>query len=252
MTYPALVKAEKLVRAGDIVGAEAALVSLVESEGDQALIVALDEFPSKDLLAVLRDYDSSKESVVNLLVSPEQFARAIVLERRYGENNHQRLHGMINSVIFRADADPGEFLAAIGEVDGGTDVLADYLWERVENIEHFFRTGTFDFFGEGDEALMEMDDDERLEALFDADGYRPFLNHSEVSDHDWMEVTWLLRCQFPELFREVLLILRARVSADARRQLLDDLIAGRVELSAAIPSAEPPARPLDSEDESAL
>ncbi|HNH25362.1 MAG TPA: hypothetical protein PK261_10260, partial [Accumulibacter sp.] len=131
MTYPALVKAEKLVRAGDIVGAEAALVSLVESEGDQALIVALDEFPSKDLLAVLRDYDSSKESVVNLLVSPEQFARAIVLERRYGENNHQRLHGMINSVIFRADADPGEFLAAIGEVDGGTDVLADYLWERV-------------------------------------------------------------------------------------------------------------------------
>ncbi len=247
MSHPALLRAEKLVRAGDIVGAEAALVSLVESEGDQALVVALDDFPAKDLLAVLRDYDSSKESVVNLLVSPEQFARAIVLERRYGENNHQRLHGMINSVIFRADSEPSEFLAAIGEVDGGNDVLADYLSERVDNLEHFFRTGTFDFFGEGDEALLGMSDDERLEALFDAEAYRPFLNHSEVNDHDWMEVAWLLRCQHPELFREVLLILRARARADERAQLLEELLSGSGRIGGTAPAG-----PADPEEESAL
>jgi hypothetical protein len=85
MNHPVLLKAEKLIRVGDIVGAEAALVSLVESEGDDALVVALDDFPAKDLLAVLRDFDSSRESVVNLLVSPEKFARAIVLEQRYGD-----------------------------------------------------------------------------------------------------------------------------------------------------------------------
>jgi hypothetical protein len=27
-------------------------------------------------------------------------------------------------------------------------VLADYLAERAENVEHFFRTGTFDLFAD--------------------------------------------------------------------------------------------------------
>jgi hypothetical protein len=146
MSHPVLVKAGRLIQVGDIVGAEAALSSLVESDGDDALVVALDDFPAKDLLAVLRDFDSSRESVVNLLVSPEQFARAIVLERRYGDQSHERLHGMINSVVFRAGSDPGEFIEAIGEIEGGCEVLADYLCERGENIEHFFKTATFDFF----------------------------------------------------------------------------------------------------------
>ncbi|HMV07027.1 MAG TPA: hypothetical protein PKA30_15960, partial [Accumulibacter sp.] len=82
MNHPVVVKAARLIHAGDIVGAETALASLVETDGDQALVVAMDELPAKDLLAVLRDFDASRESVVNLLVSPEQFARAVVLERR--------------------------------------------------------------------------------------------------------------------------------------------------------------------------
>ena len=213
MSHPVLAKAANLIRVGDIVGAEAALVALVESEGDEALVVALDDFPAKDLLAVLRDFDASRESVVNLLVSPEQFARAIVLERRYGDSGHERLYGMINSVLFRVGSDPAEFIEAIGELEGGCEVLADYFCERVENIEYFFRNGTFDFFGETDESAAEMSDDERLDALSDADAARPFLSHSEVDDHDWMELAWMLRYQHPEIFRDVLLILRARARA---------------------------------------
>ena len=213
MSHPVLAKAANLIRVGDIVGAEAALVALVESEGDEALVVALDDFPAKDLLAVLRDFDASRESVVNLLVSPEQFARAIVLERRYGDSGHERLHGMINSVLFRVGSDPAEFIEAIGELEGGCEVLADYFCERAENIEYFFRNGTFDFFGEADESAAEMSDDERLDALSDADADRPFLSHSEVDDHDWMELAWMLRYQHPEIFRDVLLILRARARA---------------------------------------
>ncbi len=213
MSHPVLAKAAHLIRVGDIVGAEAALVALVESEGDEALVVALDDFPAKDLLAVLRDFDASRESVVNLLVSPAQFARAIVLERRYGDAGHERLHGMINSVLFRVGSDPGEFIDAIGELEGGCEVLADYFCERAENIEYFFRSGTFDFFGEADESAAEMSDEERLDALSDADADRPFLSHSEVDDHDWMELAWMLRYQHPEIFRDVLLILRARARA---------------------------------------
>ena len=49
MSHPVLVRAEKLIRVGDIVGAEAAPASLVDSDGDSALVVALDDFPAKGL-----------------------------------------------------------------------------------------------------------------------------------------------------------------------------------------------------------
>ncbi|EXI78554.1 MAG: hypothetical protein AW10_02906 [Candidatus Accumulibacter appositus] len=243
MSHPVLVRAEKLIRVGDIVGAEAALASLVDSDGDGALIVALDDFAAKDLLAVLRDFDSSKESVVSLLVLPEQFARAIVLERRYGDASHERLQAIINSVIFRADSDPGEFLEAIAAVDGGCDALADYLSDRAEIVEHFFKTGTFGYFDDIDEATAELNDDERLDELSDPEANRPFLSHSEVGDQDWMELTWLLRYEHPEIFRDVLLILRARARAE-EPQLASDEAANR-----ANEQRRPPGEP---EEESAL
>ncbi|MCB1968701.1 MAG: hypothetical protein KDI64_22300, partial [Candidatus Accumulibacter sp.] len=80
-------------------------------------------------------------------------------------------------------------------------------------VEHFFKTGTFGFFDDVDESTAELDDEERLDELSDPDANRPFLSHSEVSDQDWMELTWTLRYQHPEVFRDVLLILRARARA---------------------------------------
>ncbi|MBP9803642.1 MAG: hypothetical protein KBE22_01895 [Candidatus Accumulibacter sp.] len=238
MSYPVLATAAQLIRVGDIVGAEAALASLVETDGDQALVVALDEFPAKDLLAVLRDFDSSRESVVNLLVSPAQFARAIVLERRYGDS-HERLHGMINAVVFRIGSDPGEFIEAIADLEDGCEVLADYLGERSESVEHFFQTGSFDFFADADESTDDLTDEERLDALSDQDLNRASLSHSEVDDHDWMELTWTLRYQHPEIFRDVLLILRARARAE--------------EAAVAAPASPAAGRPpADPEEESAL
>ena len=73
-------KTQSLIAAGDIVGAEAALVALADDEGDAALMVVLEQLPPKDVLAVIREYDNSKESVVGLLVTPAQFARAVVIE----------------------------------------------------------------------------------------------------------------------------------------------------------------------------
>ena len=56
-----ITKTQALIAAGDIVGAEHALVELADAEGDQALMVILEQLPPKDILAVMREYDNSKE-----------------------------------------------------------------------------------------------------------------------------------------------------------------------------------------------
>jgi hypothetical protein len=95
------------------VGAESALAELADTEGDNALMVVLDQLAPKDMLAVMREYDDSKASVVNLLVTPEQFARAMVLEKQYKDLTHTHLRNMVNAVMFRDDADPVEFLTRL-------------------------------------------------------------------------------------------------------------------------------------------
>ncbi len=82
MKHPVVIESLQLILAGDIEGAERALVAIAEEEGDHALVAVLDQMPPKDLLAVMREFDSSKESLVNMVVTPEQFARAIVLEKK--------------------------------------------------------------------------------------------------------------------------------------------------------------------------
>jgi hypothetical protein len=73
-------------------------------------------------------------------------------------------------------------------------------------------------FAEADESADDLSDEERLDTLTDT-AEHPVLSHSEVNDQDWMELVWTLRYQQPEIFREVLLILRARASAEAHPAL---------------------------------
>lgn len=210
MNVPALIEAQSLVKAGDIAGAEYALANLAETEGDKALVLALDQFPAKDLLAIIREYDASKESLVNLLVTPQQFAQAVILEKRYNDPTHEQLRGMINSVIFREGADPAEFLYEIAEVEGGYDVLVDYLSDRTQMVEHFYRYATFDLYEYGDEVKTQAIDDDLLNLTSETETRASPMDMANVVDHDWMEVTYLLRYELPEIFREVLLKLRAR------------------------------------------
>ncbi|MDB5772243.1 MAG: hypothetical protein V7606_4597 [Burkholderiales bacterium] len=192
MTNAIVVKAASLIRAGDIHAAEYALVSLVETEGDHALVAVLEEMPPKDLLAVIREYDTSKESVVNLLVTPEQFARAVVMEKLYGDRTHAHLRGMINSVIFRDEDQTGEFIEAIGNIDGGCEALIDYLSDRDEEIVHFATYGTFNphHTEEGDE-----------------------IDRSEASDRDWKELIWLLKHEHADMFEQIWPTLKAMMLA---------------------------------------
>ena len=207
MNHLALItQTTSLIAAGDIVGAEAALADLADTEGDGALMVVLDQLAPKDILAVMREYDESKASVVNMLVTPEQFARAMVLEKQYKDLTHTHLRSMVNAVIFRDDADPVEFLNAIGDLEGGSEALANYFAEKWSRVEAFARTGHFDTF-EDDGAMLS---DEELRASAHV---RAHITQEEVADSDWMELAWLLRYECRDLFIEMLLVLRAKARA---------------------------------------
>lgn len=205
--HPAVIKASALVHAGDIPAAEAALTALVDTEGDHALVAVLDELPPKDLIAILREYDAAKPSVINLVVTPAQFAEAVILERKYAERSHDRLRGMINSVLFRDDVDPDEYIAALAEKDLGLEVLADYLDDRHEAVAIF-----------KDFARFNPDEDERPPREEDADDSRDDqfelprggATLDEVRDGDWMELVWRLAHNHPDEFFHVYRILMAR------------------------------------------
>lgn len=247
MSHLALItKTQSLIAAGDIVGAEYALAELADTEGDHALMEVLEQLPPKDILAVIREYDDSKNSVVNLLVTPEQFARALVLEKQYKDLTHSHLRGMVNAVIFRSDAEPLEFLEAIGNIEGGSEALANYFAEKWSRIEAFARTGHFDT--SEDDGAMLSDEELRASAYV-----RAHITQDEVADSDWMELAWLLRYECRDLFIEMLLVLRAKARAhdlglDEEELPEDD---GKVETSDTDRGKATPAA-RDSDEESAI
>jgi hypothetical protein len=199
-------KTRSLIAAGDIAAAEAALADLADTEGDGALMVVLEQLQPKDILAVIREYDNSKDSVINLLVTPAQFARAVVIEKQYKDLTRTHLRGMMNAVIFREAGDPIEFLTAIGDLEGGSEALADYFSEKWSRIEAFARTGLFDTVEDDGEIVSEA-------TLRGATYARARIERDEVADQDWMELAWILRYELPDLFIEMLLVLRAKARA---------------------------------------
>ena len=201
-----IAKTQSLIASGDIVGAESALMELADAEGDKALMVVLAQLPPKDILAVIREYDNSRESVINLLVTPAQFARAVVIEKLYKDLARTHLRGMVNSIIFREGADPVEFLTAIGELDGGSEALADYFTEKWSRVEAFARTGTFDAVEDDGEMLSET-------ALLASAYVKPRIEEDEIADQDWMQLAWILRYKCPDIFTEMVIVLRAKARA---------------------------------------
>jgi hypothetical protein len=134
------------------------------------------------------------------------FAHAVVIEKQYKDLSRTHLRGMVNSVIFREDADPVEFLTAIGDLEGGSEALADYFSEKWSRIEAFARTGTFDSVEDDGEMLSET-------ALLSSAYVPARLELDEVADQDWMQMAWLLRYECPDLFIEMVMVLRAKARA---------------------------------------
>jgi hypothetical protein len=226
MTHPVVQQTIKLILAGDVAGAEHALVAIADEEGDDALVAILDEIPPKDLLAMMREFDSSRESVINMVVSPEQFARAVILEQKYRDRTHEALRGMINAVVHANGDMAGEYLEAIGEIDGGYDTFANYFAERFEEVLHFAMTG--EFSEQMPESSMENKSitwlaekveeiDEALNLGDSISDTQPRITRAEASDGDWMETAWVLRHEHPDIFEQVIILLRDRMQRFAEQ-----------------------------------
>ena len=226
MSNALIIQASSLIQSGDIVRAEELLTALVETDGDHALVEVLDEMPPKDLLAVIREYDSSKQSILSLLITPDQFARAVVLDRLYGERSHEHLRGMFNAVIFREDADANEFIEAIAELEFGYEAIADYLSDRAEEVV-------------GTSNALDTED----------------ISRSEICDHDWKEVTWLLRHNHPDIYANVLLLLSTMLEneaiAEAELAIIDE-DEEKAEAEAKDAAAKEAKAKSDEEDDSAI
>lgn len=248
--HPVVLKSSQLILAGDIVGAEHALATIADEQGDHALVSLLDELQPKDLLAVMREFDSSKESVVNMLVTPEQFARSIILEKLYGDRTSERLRAMINAVIHRDSDTVHEYLEALADIEEGCDTLADYFADHYDEVFSFASSGSF---------VPQLDPDsdakthntwlmEKIEEIDHGLAFgnfiedtRPLLTRSEVADGDWMETAWILRYELPDAFEEVMIILRDR--AQKLLEMAD---------TASIPAAPGSENAADDEEESAI
>jgi hypothetical protein len=199
-----------MVFEGDIESAERALAVLADQEGDRALAKVIDEMPPRDVVAILREHDSARPSIVGELIAPERFVEAAVLERQYGEKGHDRLRGMVNAVLFADESRTDDFIVALGASEDGLNVLVDYLEDRHEEVERFLRNGTFNE-QEGEEIDgIPTSNLDLLDGELDATGRRDVVLLREVQDGDWRELAWRLRVEHYEVFRDVMEMLRAR------------------------------------------
>ena len=118
-----------MIHASDIAGAEKALVAVADQAADLVLVSFLDEIQPKDLLAVMREFDSSREPVVNMLVTPNSFRAPLFWERNTATTLVSE-----NAVIHREVESACEYLEIIAETKGGCAALASCFEDRYDEI----------------------------------------------------------------------------------------------------------------------
>lgn len=220
--HPAIRKVTNLVSSGDLVAAEAALVAVAEVEGDHALVAVLDALPERDLIAVLREYDSSHDTPLAALISPEKFAQIIGLESLYEDKGHDHLRGMINAVLLGNEETTDQYLAAMAETERGIFAFRDYFSDRHAELEYLAQHGRIDT----DEVEIDGYSAEHAVSLEEMvqqqDEPASGSTFSEHRDGDWIQLAWLMRHHHLEFFADVLRLLRKRVEApsDALEKLL--------------------------------
>lgn len=256
MTHPVILKTQALILAGEIEEAESSLAVIADQEGDHALVSVLDDMAPKDVLAIMREFDSSRESVVNMLISPEQFVQAIILEYQYGEpleDYVQRLRSTMNAVLFRSDASCAEVLESLAEHDEGIRVLADYFIDHYGALLSLAAHGEFQVELDLERLLAPKSvttwDPERVDELDQGleggdamELARVRVLREEAADADWMETAWVLRHEFDDVFGNLIEEIRQRLMRAHEAE----------QLAARGESAAPSDAPAQDDEESAI
>lgn len=131
MTNTQAIMVSKLVKEQNYTGAENVLAVLKKTE----LKETIEALPTKDLLAIVRNHDSSKPTVIHSVITPEQFARILALEHAiigdHTSNIATHSEGMISAIIMREDESDGhtgaDFLTAALENDDSLSEVIKYL-----------------------------------------------------------------------------------------------------------------------------
>jgi hypothetical protein len=242
MKHPVIAKVSQFVRGGDAREAETALVAVADTDGDLVLSSVIESMPPADIVAILREHDGSRASIIGQLITPEAFLKAVALEARYNDKTHDALRGMINMVIYRED-DPDQFIEVLGESEAGMFALVDYFEGRHEDLEKLFQHGTLSSASQPIITIPENDAD-----LTDTGSEKGFATPSdelhEVQDQDWKELAWRLRSDHFVLFSEILRVLRGRARAAINyRQALEAAQASEPDLEDTTSKAK-----VDSDD----
>ncbi len=258
MTHPVIRKTQELILAGEISEAEMHLAVLADQQGDRALANVLEEMAPKDVLAIMREFDSGKESVVNLVVTPEQFAQAIVLERQYGEPVEKyvpRLRSTMNAVMYRDANACSNVLEYLSEHNEGVRVLADYFIDHYDALQNLAIHGDFDADPDAERLLAPKAvttwDAERVDELdqgLDEDDVvelaKVQMSRDEAADSDWKETAWVLRHEYVDTFGLVIEEVQQRLAREAE----EAQVQAQIDRTAA--SAQGPQD--DDEEESAI
>lgn len=189
----------------------------VDMEGDEVLVIVLNDIVLKDLLVIMCGFDGLWQFVVNMVVILDQFVCVVIFEICYCDQIYVVLYGMMN-VVFYCDEDfIVEYFEVIGEIEGGYEVLVNYFGERDDELLVFVMLGEFfdDFNVECNFELwlifyFSEKIDEIDEVLYEGNLIVSFwfkVLCLEIFDWDWMEIVWVLCYEFFDIFEQIVIIL---------------------------------------------
>ena len=200
---------------GAVSDANSELEQYADKFGDNSLVEILNELPPHDLIALMRDHDVGKTSVVTVAISPESFVSAIKLEYLYGEDRWDyvfRLRNLMNGIMYRDDQTIDEVLNLLSKDSDGIRILSDYFSEYYEELLGFVREDSFKMPVEwpvNADELKELLDSQvaaarEFESFACGETVGTRITREEASDGDWMETAWVLAHEYPVMFASLL------------------------------------------------
>lgn len=200
------------IREGDVDDAERALVALADHAGDQALAAIAETIPAPDFLAMARNFDPGRETQLFAVTSPGKFCEIIALEEHYGEDDHERLKGMVNGILFCNEDRIDEYLDALERHPDAVRALCDYFEDRYIEMEHMAIHGVI-----ANEHFVREFQIIEIEELLQGNIDPADCAYLDHCDHEWQQLAWILRHRHTEIFADILTILRNWVSRNGDR-----------------------------------
>lgn len=163
----------KQVASGKLTLAEATIMSGAKNDKELATIVG--QVNERDLLAIVREYDSGKPTAIADVLTPAQVADLLELELGYGEGpNGHRLNSVMHSLVLAEHGDAAERVEAVFN-QSGPDIFATFFLSEAQATV---------------EVLYEHLSKVRAEGAQGMESLRQ--SEYEMNDHSWQRLLWLI------------------------------------------------------------